>query len=70
MKNFNKKHCLNEAYKSLKIARDQAERKGDVENLINISITFYEFATKVPADLQGHEDKVKQTIGFVEHSND
>lgn len=66
MKNFTDKNCLNEAYKSLKIARKEALKKGDVENLINISITFYEFATKA-AELQEREDQIKKKIGFVEH---
>lgn len=70
MKNFSTKNCLNEAFKTLKIARDEAEIKGDIENLLNIGITFYEFATKVPAELHEHEQKVKQKIGFVEHENE
>lgn len=66
MTKFTKKNCFNEAYKSLKIARDEALKKGDVENLINISITFYEFATKA-SELQEREEQIKKKIGFVDH---
>ena len=67
MKKFTTSRALAEAMKTLTQARDEAQRKGDVENLINIGITFYEFALKLPAD---SEEKVKNHIGFVGEKDD
>lgn len=67
MKKFSTSRALSEAMKTLAIAREEAERKGDVENLINIGITFYEFALKLPAE---SEEKVKNHIGFIGEKND
>lgn len=59
--------AFKEAMETLYLARHEAKKKGDTENLINISITFYEFALKLPVE---GDDKIKSKIGFIGHCDD
>lgn len=67
MKKKYSKKAFEEAMRTLLMARKEAKRSGDTENLINIGITFYEFGLKLPVD---DDEKVKNKIGFIHVEED
>lgn len=64
------KKALRRAFRALDDAHNEAKRHGDVEALLNIGITYFEFALKVPGELHDEVEKAKHKIGFVGDKDD
>lgn len=62
------------AFATMADARKEAVRKGDVEGLLNISITYFEFSVKMAENEEHDAKKNKNKLGFhherVRHDRD
>ncbi len=59
-----KKTAQDLAFDTMRDARKEAVKKGDVEGLLNISITYFEFHVKMSESGELDNKKKKSKLGF------
>jgi len=63
-KKTKQKSAVDLAFATMADARKEAKRKGDVEGLLNISITYFEFSVKLSENEELTGKKKNNKLGF------